>query len=208
MKRFNKNLLGILSCLMFLATLPVFAQTSLNRKPLKDFAANLTSKVDKSEVDLTKPFSITLEAYLTTEGKFDREKSKFTKSEGDEDIVEAAKSAIEAVGDSGIFAYLQQLGVEKAIINFSQNEKEVLSIINSEAPTAEKAKTFASGFNGLLMLAKMNTKEDIDVQTLLNATKISVEGKNFILNLTLPKEEAHKLLNQKLQKEKEKSYSN
>src|SRR5690349_9962881 len=115
----------VLSCLLLLATLPAFAQGSINKKPLQDFAANLDSKLDKDKIDLTKPFSVTLEGYLTEDGRFDPKRSKFTKVEGDPRIVEVGKDAIIALGDSGMLGYLRNLGVEKIRLDLSQNENNV-----------------------------------------------------------------------------------
>ena len=192
---------------MILATLPTFAQNEINKKPLQDSADNLNQKLEKGEVDLTKPFSVTLEGYLTKEGKFDIKRSRFTKSEGDRQMVEVVKQAIEAVSDSGMLSYLQQFGIEKVIVNISQDDKNVAAVITSELPTVAKAKTIVSGFNVFFQMAKINVKEETE-KTLLNAAKVSSQDKNFIINFAMPKEEVHQLLKNELQKAKEKSYSN
>ena len=214
MKRVSLKLIGIMSCLMILATLSIFGQEAqkkefqtFNKKPLQDFALNLNQKLDSKEVDLDKPFSITLEGYLTKEGRFDVKRSKFTKSEGDEKMIAIGKMAIEAISDSFLFSYLRELGVEKVKVDLFQNDKNASLIIKSEMATSEKAKTISSGFNSLLRLATSNVKEDKDVKTLLEATSVNSQDNNFILNFALPKEEAHRLLKVELQKLKEKSYS-
>lgn len=188
---------------MILATLPTFAQErdfnqTLNKRPLQDFADSVIQQLDKKTLDLNKTFSVTLEGYLTKEGKLDANRSKFTKSEGDMQMVEIGKYAIEAVSDSNLFSYLQALGIEKVIVNFSQDDKNVLVKLISDVKTAEKAKTIASGFNMLIRLAKINEKEDKEVTTLLNATNIETQDKNCIINFTIPKSEAHKFLKQRL----------
>ena len=136
MTKFSLKLIGVMSCLIILATLSIFGQEDefnqrFNKRPLQDFAANLNQKLDKNDVDLTKPFSVTLEGYLTKEGKFDPKRTKFTKSEGDEKIVAVAKDAIQNASDSGILGYLSDLGVEKVKVNFSQDEKDILFIMTS-----------------------------------------------------------------------------
>lgn len=207
MKKLNFKFLLILSCLILTATQLVFAQNEFNKKPLQDFADNLSRKVEIKEVDLDKPFSVTLEGYLTKEGKLDGKRSKFTKAEGDEKMINIARTGIEAVNDSGLLAYLSGLGVEKIKIVLSQDDKNVSTVIKSELATEAKAKTIASGFNGLLKIASMNEKDE-ETKFLLNATNCSVESNNFSLNITLPKEEVQRMIKNKLQKAKEKSYSN
>lgn len=213
MKSFSLKLIGVMSCLFVLATLSIFGQNQndefkqkFNIKPIQDFADNLLQKLENKEVDLDKPFSVTLEGYLLENGRFDIKRTKFTKSEGDEKVVAVAKDAIEYVSYSGIFSYLSDLGVEKVKIDFSQNDKEVTAILTSEMINEPRARTVASSFKMLFTVAKLNVKED-EVKTLLNATKVSAQSNNFTLNFTMPKTEAHQLLKNELQKRKEKRYS-
>lgn len=216
MKHFSLKLIGVMSCLLVLATLSIFGQgdnvnNRFNRKPLQDFADNLNQKLDKGDVDLDKPFSVTLEGYLAKEGrfdlsKFDLKRTKFTKSEGDEKIVAVAKDAIVAVSDSELLTYLRDLGVEKFKVVFLQNENDISVVMSSEMLNESKARTLASGFNILINGAKMNVKET-EVKAMLNATKFSTQTNNFIINFTMPKTEAHQLLKNELQKSKQKSYS-
>lgn len=199
---------------MILATLSIFGQTDkddfnqkFNKRPLQDFADGLNVQLDSGKVDLDKPFSITVDGYLTKDGRLDIKRTRFTKSEGDLQMVEIAKQAVEAVSDSNILSYLQQLGVEKVKIVFSQNESEVQASIVSEMPTEEKARTISSGLSGLFAIAKFSVKGETE-KTLLNAVMIQPQNKNCTINFAMPKEEAHRILKNELQKRKEKSYSN
>jgi hypothetical protein len=201
-----------------MATLPVFAQKSeqqkseefnsrLNKKPLQDFAKSLTEKVEKSEVDISKSFSVTLESVLTKDGNFDPKQSRFTKSEGDAKMIVVAKEAIESLGYTNIFVYFAEMGVKKLKINFAQDEKEISFIVDSELPIPERVRTISSAFNGLLSIAKMNVKEE-EVKFLLNNSRVMPQDKNFIFSMVLPKEMAHQLLKIELQKVTQKSYTN
>lgn len=196
---------------MILATLSIFGQEDVkptfNKAPLKDFADSVISQIDNKTLDLDKPFSITVEGYLTKDGRLDVKRTRITKSEGNRQMVEIAKQVVEAVSDSNILLYLQQLGVEKLKINLSQDEKNISATLTSEMLNENRAKTVVSGFNGLFLIARMNEKNE-DTKILLNSTKYSSQSNNFILNFVLPKEEAHRMLKNELQKRKEKSYSN
>lgn len=195
---------------MILATLSIFGQSEFNpkfnKKPLQDFAVNLNQKLKSKEVDLDKSFSVNLEGFLTKEGKFDLKRSKFTKSEGDAQMIAVGKSAIETINDSGIFAYLSDLGVEKVNLTLAQDDQNASFIINSELPNVEKAKTLASGFNLILTMAKEKVKEE-EIKTIFNATKVSSVDKNCVIHFLMPKGEVHQLLKIQLQKQSEKSYS-
>jgi hypothetical protein len=189
-----------------------FTQT-FNKKPLQDFAEDVIAKLEsekpEDKVDLTQSFKVVLDGTLTKEGKFDAEKTRFIgKGEGNEQMVNVAKDAIEAIGDSAIFSYLQALGIDKVNITLVQDDKQVSAVIKSSQPTPEKAKTISSGFNGLIAIANINTKDDKDVQALLKATKFTAEGKSFVINFTMPKDDAHKLIDQKLQEARQKKLQN
>lgn len=179
-----------------------------NKKPLQDFADGVIAKVDsekpEDKVDLKQSFIVVLDGTLTKEGTFDTKKTKFVKGEGNQQMVDVAKSAIEAMGSSTIFSYLQALGVDTVNITLVQDDKQISAIIKSNQPTPEKARTISSGFNGLIAIANINTKDDKEVQALLKATKFTAEGKSFVINFAMPKADAHKLIDQKLQEARQK----
>jgi hypothetical protein len=175
----------------------------INREPFQKLADGVIAKIssDKPEekIDLKQSFIVTLDGTLTPEGKFDAKKTRFIKGEGDEQMVNVAKSAIEAIGDSTILSYLQALGVDKVNITLVQDDKQITAVIKSNQPSEEKARTVSSGFNGFITLANMNTKDDKEVQALLKAVKVKAEGKSFVINFAMPKDDAHKMIDQKLQ---------
>lgn len=179
-----------------------------NKKPLQDFADGVLAKLDsqkpEDKVDLKQVFTVILDGTLTKEGTFDTKKTRFVKGEGNEQMVNVAKSAIEAMGSSTIFSYLQALGVDKVNITLVQDDKQISAVIKSNQPTEEKARTISSGFNGLIAIANINTKDDKEVQALLKATKFTAEGKSFVINFAMPKDDAHKLIDQKLQEARQK----
>jgi hypothetical protein len=179
-----------------------------NKAPFQTLADGVIAKVDsdkpEEKVDLKQSFTVVLDGTLTEEGKFDAKKTRFAKGEGDQKIVDVAKSAIEAIGDSKILSYLQALGVDKVNITLVQDDKQITAVIKSNQPTEEKARTVSSGFNGIIAVAKLNTRDDADVQALLKGVKFKSEGKSFVINFAMPKEEAHKLIDQKLQEARQK----
>lgn len=175
----------------------------VNKEPFKKLADGVIAQQDVTDptkkVDLKQAFKVVLDGTLTKEGKFDADKSGFKESNGNQQMVDVAKSAIEAIGDSTILSYLQALGVDKVNITLIQDDKQITAIIKSGQPTEEKARTVSSGFNGFITLAKMNTKDDEEVQALLKGVKVSAEGKSFVINFVMPKDQAHQLIDKKLQ---------
>lgn len=181
-----------------LDTLP-FADEIINKKPLQDFSNVVLDKVAKKEVDLNKEFAITMVGTITDEGKFDPKKSAFLKSSGDQAMVDVAKLAIEAVGDSGLLTYLKRLDVNQIKFDLVQNEQGISVVIISDQKSENSAKKVSSGLNTAISLGKMTVKEE-DTLALLNAAKIESKEKSFILNFNLEKEIAQQLIKRQLEK--------
>ncbi len=172
----------------------------INKKPLTDFADVVVAKWDAKEVDLDKPFTIVLNGVLTLDGKLDREKSKFdvSKQAGDPEMIDIAKAAMEAVGDSGFLTYLRNLDVDKVTVTLVQDEEKITAVVSSLQNTPERAKTVASGLRSYIVLGKNLVKDPSDELTLLDGAKVTSEGSNFILNFVLTKPVAQEMITRKL----------
>lgn len=178
-----------------------------NKKPLQDLADDILAKrADKqskqSNLDLTKSFKVKMSGVLTEEGKLDPKKSGYVKlkdeEQGDQEMVDIAKAAIEAINNSGLFYYLKTLGVDKVDFTLIQDDKQIYAIISSSQKDENKAKSISSGFNILLAGAKLTVKEE-ELKTLLNSAKFEPQGKNFVLNFNIDKPTAQKIIEKKLQ---------
>ena len=191
----------ILMTLISLSCLSVFGQKSevleLNKRPLIDFAQVLNENLQEKEVNLKAPFSVTLEGELDENCRFDVKKSKFIKSEGDAKMVEVVKNAMQAVNDSGVFGYFQNLKSNKLSWTLAQDETQLVSIMQSAQADENKAKTFASSYKLLISTAKLLHK-DKDEEILLNYLTVTSQGNNVIFNMTMPKDEAQEMLQRKL----------
>jgi len=187
----------------------VVKEVEINKKPFEELGDSLNDKLAKKEVDLSKPFSVVLEGTIAADGKLDSKKSKFGKSEGDEQMIEVAKEAIEAVGNSGFLGYLKNNGIDKVNFKIVQDDKQISVIIVSDQKNTNKANATASAFNALLSGIKLLDenglkKLDENSKTLVNNSKVTSEGKNFVLNFVLTKPAAQDLINRSLKERAEK----
>ena len=186
-------------------------EVEINKKPLKDFAANVKAKYEKKEIDLTQTFSITAEGVITNDGKLDttvdpktkQPKSRFVKWEGNQQMVDVAKEAFEAVGNSGWLAYLRSQNIDKINFTITQDNETLKVIITSDQPSTAHANSVSSGFNGLIQGALLLDKNGIkklgnDEKVLLNSAKASATGNQFVLNFALPKTTAQEMITRKL----------
>lgn len=173
----------------------------INKKPLADFADDVVTKWDSKEVDLNQPFVVVLNGVLTKDGKLDAEKSKFdvSKQKGDQKMIDVAKAAIQAVGDSGFLTYLRSLEVEKVTITLIQDDKQLTAVISSSQKTSERANAISSGIGGYIALGKFKYSDpNTDERKLLDGAKTTADGKNFVLNFAIPKPVAQEMITRRL----------
>lgn len=179
-----------------------------NKKPLQDFADGVITKTDGTDkIDLTKPFMVEMQGVLGEDGKLDAKKSRFIDDDGDPNMISVAKSAIEAVNNSGLLSYLRDQGIEKINFTLVQDDKQLTAVIKGNLPTEEKARTISSGIKLLVGMAKLNTR-DADLITLIDKANFTNDKKDFVMNFALPKEDAHKLIDKKLQEARIKKNQN
>lgn len=186
----------------------------INKKPLKDFAANVKTRYQKKEVDLSQNFVVVADGVLTKDGKFDvsldkrtrKPKTQITKTEGDARMIEIAKEAIAALGDSGWLLYLAQEGIEKVNFSITQDNDNLIVRVVSDQPNKERAATVASKLNGLIQAALVADKNGLvklgeDEKVLLSSARVVSEEKLFVLNLALPKPLAQEMITRRLNEE-------
>lgn len=179
-----------------------------NKRPLQDFADDIIVKTDGTDkIDLTKPFMVEMQGVLDKDGKLDTKKSRFIDDDGDPNMINVAKAAIEAVNNSGLLSYLRDQGVEKINFVLIQDDKQLTAVIKGGLPNENEAKKVSSGINALIGIAKF-TNRDADLKTLMDAAKFTTEKKDFVMNFALPKQDAHKLIDKKLQEARIKKSQN
>jgi hypothetical protein len=118
-------------------------------------------------------------------------------------MVEVAKQAIEAVGNSGWLGYLHMLGVDKINFTVIQDNENLKVVITSDQPTPQRAETIKNGLNGFIEGALMFDRSNIkklgdDERLLLQSAKVTFSGKQFVLDFAMPKQKAQEMITRKL----------
>ncbi|MCB1025324.1 MAG: hypothetical protein KDB79_13095 [Acidobacteria bacterium] len=175
----------------------------INKKPLLDFADEVLVKWETKKVDLSQQFRVKLVGALTENGRLDPKKTRYTEAIGDEGMIEVAKRAIESVGDSGWLDYLGRFDVKTMNIVFAQNDSQLVAVVDSDLPSAEKANTAASGLRGIIQAALLLHSNGIkklkdDEVVLLKAANITSEGKKLKINFNLAKPTAQQMIDSRL----------
>jgi hypothetical protein len=174
-------------------------ENEINKKALKDFAIYANDLKNKGQLDLNKPFEIVIEAELDKDGKL--RDPKFTKKEGDQNLVDLFGRMIAALNDSGFLVYLKPIDKDnpgtRVVFTIKQGETEVLASVESEASSDDSARVLAKGFNAALMIGA-ESRAGKDEEILLRNTSAAHNGKKIIFNFTMPRQAVVDLIKKQL----------
>lgn len=178
-------------------TLP--REGEINKKALKDFAAYANDLKNQGKLDLDKPFEIVIEAELDGNGKL--KDPKFTKKEGDPNLVDLFGRMVAALNDSGFLIYLKPIDKDnpgtKVIFTIKQGENEVLATVESEVSSDSSARLLAKGFNAALVIGA-ESRAGKDEEVLLRNTTAEPNGKKITFNFTMPRQAVVDLIKRQL----------
>ena len=200
-------------------------EVEINKKPFKDLGKTVTAKWNinpektDNKIDL-KPFKVALNAKLSKKiitdedgtkrevVAFDGKKSRWIElpkeEAGDQEMVNIAKGAVEAVGDSGFLGHLYNLGMTDMKITLIQKDDKIFAVVESEQQTEQRAQSLASGLNGLIGLAKLTVKGEDEKFLLNSAQPPTSKGKMLLLNVELSKDVIQQMIVRKLAEEAKK----
>lgn len=171
----------------------------INKKALKDFAVYANELKNQGKLDLNKPFEIVIEAELDGNGKL--KDPKFTKKEGDPNLVDLFGRMVAALNDSGFLVYLKPIDKDnpgtKVVFTVKQGESEVLASVESEVSSDDSARLLAKGFNAALIIGA-ESRAGKDEEVLLRNTSASPNGKKIIFNFTMPRQAVVDLIKKQL----------
>jgi hypothetical protein len=184
---------------MLIAAVSLFAAAAgaqsvqINERPLHDFGEQVRSRIEQKQLDVSKPFSVEMSAVITDDGKLDRQRSKFTSESGDPKMVDVAKQAIMAMGESGYFGYLQQAGISQATLTVSQNAQTFTGSVRSSKSRFE-ATILTSGVNAMLSIGLSQQNMQPNEKLILQNTRASHDGGNIDITCTLPAAEFQRMI--------------
>lgn len=178
-------------------------ENEINKKAMKDFAAYANDLKNQGKLDLGKPFEIVIEAELGQDGKL--KNAKFTKKEGDANLVDLFGRMVSALNDSGFLIYLKPIDKDnpgsKVVFTIKQGETEVLATVESEASSVDSARLLAKGFNAALALGAQS-RAGKDEEALLRNTSAEQNGKKIVFNFTMPRQAVVDLIKKQLGSDK------
>lgn len=175
-------------------------EDTINKRPLKDWLARANDLKVKGELDLTKPVEIVIESELGADGKLIN--PVVVQKSGDPRLQEIAKEMAAAISDSGVLVFLKDpkqpnLNIKQMRLTLRLDQNIVTAQVESELETAERAQKVASGYNLLLALGQVK-KSGQDEEVLYKNTKVTANGKQVVVNFTLPRNIAEAMIKKQL----------
>jgi len=168
---------------------PLPDENQINKKVLKDFAAYANDLKNQGKLDLNKPFEVIIEAELDENGKL--KNPRFTKKEGDANLVDLFGRMVAALNDSGFLTYLQPISKDNpnatVKITVKQGEQEVLASVESEASSPERAQSLAKALNALLVLGA-GSRAGKDEEVIMRNTNAAPDGKKVVVNFSMQRQ--------------------
>ena len=179
-------------------TLPT--ENEINKKGLKDFATYANDLKNQGKLDLNKPFEIIIEAELDDKGKL--KNARFTKKDGDENLVDLFGKLVAALNDSGFLIYLQPITKDNpgatVKITVKQGEKEVLASVESETSSPERAESLAKILNTALYYGA-GSRAGHDEELIMKNTNATPDGKRVVVNFSMPRQSVVDMIKKQLQ---------
>ncbi|HKR15348.1 MAG TPA: hypothetical protein VJT15_25000 [Pyrinomonadaceae bacterium] len=168
-------------------TLP--AETQINKKPLKDFAARANDLKNQGKLDLNKPFEIIIDAKLDENGKL--QNARVVDSNGDENLIQLFRDMIGALNDSGFLTYLSPISKDNpgstVRISVKQGESQVVASVVSETTSPERAKALANALNTMLYFGA-GSRAGKDEEVIMKNTNAIQDGKKVVVNFSMPRQ--------------------
>ena len=175
-------------------------ENQINKRALKDFAAFANELKNQGKFDLNKPFEIVIEAQLDEKGKLVN--PKFTKQEGDANLVELFGRMVSALNDSGFLTYLSPISKDNpgstVRIMVKQGDKEVLASVESETTSPERAKSLAGVLNNLLYFGA-GSRAGKDEEVIMKNTNATPDGKKVVVNFSMPRQNLVDMIKKQMQ---------
>jgi len=175
-------------------------ETQLNRQVLKDFAKYAEDQKKAGKLELDKPFEVVIEAELDQNAKLVN--PRFTKKDGDPNLIDLFARMVAALNDSGFLVYLKPISKDNpnATVKFTikQGETEVLASVESEASSPDSARVLAKALNAALVFGA-GSRAGKDEEVLMRNTNATPDGKKVVVNFSMPRQNLVDMIKKQMQ---------
>lgn len=171
----------------------------INTKPFNDLLATGKKMVDEKRIDLNGVVEMTVEADRNAEGKLDNVQITGAAAT-DENLYKLAQDFVAALSDSKIFLVLSDV---QHVTMTLKLDKETLAVnVLSDVKSAARAREMATGYGGMLGLARLK-KSDSAEGELLKGVTIEAKDEQFIMDFKMTREAAAGLVAKQIAKQQQ-----
>jgi hypothetical protein len=165
-------------------------EDAINKRPLKDWLAKAKEAKEKNEFDVTKPIEMTVESDIGADGKL--VDAKIVSLSGDEKLKPYVQDFFSALSDSRALTFLGP-DVKHIRLTVKLTDTDVVVEVTSEVESPDLASKKAKGY-GLLLIGGRIAKKGQTEEIIYKNTKVSADGKQVVVNFTMPRKEATDIL--------------
>ncbi|HEY0321596.1 MAG TPA: hypothetical protein VGC66_11605 [Pyrinomonadaceae bacterium] len=165
-------------------------EDAINKRPLKDWLAKAKEAKEKNEFDVTKPIEMTIEADIGPDGKLIN--PQIVSLAGDQKLKPYVEDFFSALSDSRALSFLGT-DVKHIRLMVKLTDTDVTVEVSSEVASPDLASRKAKGYN-LLLAGGRFTKKGQTEEIIYKNTKVSADGKQVVVNFTMPRKEATDIL--------------
>jgi hypothetical protein len=165
-------------------------EDAINKRPLKDWLAKAKEAKDKNEFDVTKPIEMTVESDLGPDGQLVN--AQIVSLSGDEKLKPYVQDFFSALSDSHALTFLGA-DVKHIRMTVQLTDTSVTVQVSSEVESPDLASKKAKGYSLLLAGGRLVKKGQTE-EVIYKNTKVSADGKQVVVNFTMPRKEATDIL--------------
>ena len=167
----------------------------INKRPFTDWLANAAAMKNKGEINLDGTIEIVIEAEgIDPTGQLIE--PEYTQKTGDPNLGKLADELIKALSASGALDFLG--GTGRLTMHVKLDETNVAATVTTEMSSEGEASKKAEGYNALITTASILKSGGEEAATIYKNTKVSSNGKQVVLEFTLPRAEAGAMLKKQL----------
>jgi hypothetical protein len=177
-------------------------EDEINKQPWKDWLKSTNDLKVQGKLDLSKPVEVIILADFDEDGKLTGPPF-ITQKSGDPALIEVAKGMVAAMIDSNMLFFLRdpktkRLETRQLQITIKLDDQAVTGKVQSDAASPERAQQLSTTYSGMLYFGTI-ARQGKDEEILMKNTKVTAEGKQIIINFTMPRHDASELLKKQLQ---------
>ncbi|GEM_PF-3229891 len=176
-----------------------YGPVSINKRPLKDFGADVKVLVEEGKLDLEQPFEIVITGGLNARGRLTG--ANYRVINGGKEMGQLGAGLILALNDSGLFAQLVKANdgkpLKSIVFNVKRDSANYNVVLTSKVESADKAATIARSLGLVFTLVKA-ARSGKDEAILMQQTKANASGDKFIVNFRMPNAQADAMIQRQL----------